>query len=316
MARTWQVAALSQTFSKTDSLRKKLEETVAFSGGEVRFAPPSPAPLAGQELIDFVGDSQVIVVGREKIDAAFLKACPKLKAISKYGVGIDNIDLDALSQNNIEFYWQGGVNAQSVAELAVGMAISLLRRVQITCEQLRQGLWDKNGGREFSGRSIGVVGCGQIGKRVLGLAQAFGCELFLCDIEDRHDLARQMGARQLEYSELLKRCEVITFHVPLTDLTHHMFADQALQEVRPGAVILNTSRGPVTDIESLTRGLESGVLGGVGLDVYETEPLGKHAILEHPKFLGTPHIGGSSHEAIQAMGRAAIEGVGKALASL
>jgi phosphoglycerate dehydrogenase-like enzyme len=260
----------------------------------------------GQALANYLQDVDGAIIGLDPMTPDVIRNLPNLKIISKFGVGLDNIDVEfAKSQGKI-VGWSGGVNRRSVAEEALGFMLGLTRNLFQTGYQLKQGTWNKNGGVQLSGRTVGIVGCGFVGTDLLKLLQPFGCKLLICDILDKADVAQQHQARQVEFSEIVAEADVLSLHVPLTEQTHHMIDANVLRKMKSTAFVINTSRGPVINQMALKEALMKGEIVGAALDVFEEEPPMDLEFLALPNLLPTPHIGGNAEEAVLAMGRSAI----------
>lgn len=262
--------------------------------------------LAGQPLIDYLQGADAAVVSLDPIDDALLGACPKLKIIAKYGVGLDSIDQEACRRRNVAIGWTGGVNRRSVAELALCGMLGLCRNVFYTSTRLRNGDWHKNGGVQLTGRVVGIIGVGRIGKDVARLLEPFHCTVLANDIIEQRDYYRDHGLIETTKEEIYKRADVITLHVPLTPETHNMIDAKTLSSMKHGAFLINTCRGEVIDQQALKSALKNGVIAGAVLDVYESEPPTDMELLQLPNLVCTPHIGGNAAEAVLAMGRSAI----------
>lgn len=300
------VAVCSRSFSRHPILRREL--IAQYPNATFNDAGVS---LLGDVLIDFLSGHDKAVIALERIDADVLVALPDLRVISKYGVGFDGIDLHALINRGVELGWTGGVNRTSVAELVIGLAISLLRLVPQANAEVRAGNWKQAVGRQLSARTFGIVGCGHVGKELARMLRAgFGCEVLLNDIEDRTDFVREVGAAQVDLPTLLNRADVISLHLPLEVTTRGLFDAATLAQMRPDAILINTARGGLVDEVALERALRAGFLAGAGFDVFAVEPPEDKALIGLPNVIVTPHIGGSAEEAILAMGRAAIDGLG------
>jgi D-3-phosphoglycerate dehydrogenase len=277
--------------------------------GEVRFNTGDKT-LAGADLIAFLQGVRRAIVAMERIDEATLAALPDLEIISKYGVGCDNIDLEACARHGVKVGWTGGVNRLAVAELALSLMIASLRRVG---EGLRQvvvdGGWSQLLGRQLSGRTVGVIGFGAVGSEVARLLAPFHCRILANDIRDREDVARVLGVSMTPLDILLSQAEIVTLHVPLTETTRHIIGAEALAKMRPDAIVVNTARGGVIDETALADALESGRLAAAAIDVLEKEPPIDRRLIGLRNVIVTPHIGGSSEEAVLAMGRAAMDGL-------
>ena len=262
--------------------------------------------LQNEELIQFLTGFEAAIVGTEQITDAILAALPDLKFIAKYGVGLDNLDQRALENRGIGLGWTGGVNCRSVSEMALAFMIGLCRNLFVTSQKLHHGEWDKRGGVQLSGKTVGIIGCGHVGSDLLELLQPFRCNILICDILDKSDLCLRTGARQVEQRELLALSDLVTLHVPLTDVTRNMVDADFLAQMQSHAFLINTSRGAVVKEEDLEMALQSGTLAGAALDVFQIEPPTNASFLALPNLICTPHIGGNSMEAVLAMGRSAI----------
>jgi phosphoglycerate dehydrogenase-like enzyme len=298
------VAAVARSFVKNAGLRAELLALYPDS----TFAD-SPATLDGERLIAFLRGHNAAIVGLECVDEGVLRAVPELKVISKYGVGLDGLDLDALARHGIRLGWTGGVNRRSVAELTLMFAIALLHRVPEGSFALREGQWNKQVGRELSTRAVGIIGCGHVGQDLVKLLAPFSCRILAHDIREYREFYNAHGVTAVALDQLLAEADVVTLHVPLDASTRGMIGAAQLGRMRKGAVLINAARGGLVDEAALAAALGSGHLAGAAADVYQAEPAASPALLALPTFLGTPHIGGSSEEAQLAMGRAAIEGL-------
>lgn len=298
------IAVTSTSFCKSHQLREHAKRRLA--GLEVCFADPSRA-MTRAELEKFLSGAKGLLVGREIIDRSLLASLPELEAIAVYGVGYDNIDLDACQEQGVALYVEHGVNADAVAEHTIGMMIGLLRNIVDNNCRLRHGQWNKNGGRQLSGRTVAVIGCGHVGTKVARLLRGFSCPLILTDIEDRSHLARELGGRLAPLDEALAHADVVTLHVPLTPLTKGMINATTLALMKRDAVLVNTSRGPVVNLQALKNSLDKQELAGAALDVFETEPIFDDKLIGRPQVVATPHTAGNAVEAVWAMGSAAVE---------
>jgi D-3-phosphoglycerate dehydrogenase len=252
------------------------------------------------EYNDSYHDSDGIIVGTEIINDELLEKYPKLKIISKYGVGLDNIDIEACKKRNIKIGWSAGVNKEAVAELTLNFIISLSRNIYTSSNQLKTGKWNKNGGRNLSELTIGIIGVGHIGKQLIEYLKPFNCKILL------HDIIDLKMTEQVELSKLLMNSDAVTLHLPLTDKTHHLINETTLKLMKPNSFLINTSRGNVVEINSLKKALLANKIAGAALDVYPIEPCEDLELLKIPNLICTPHIAGNSKSAVERMGNAAI----------
>ena len=263
--------------------------------------------LSGSDLVDFLTNADAALIGRDPINTELISSLPKLRMISKYGVGLDNLDPEALSRARIELRVTSGTNRRSVAELALGFMIGLCHNMSSGSEELKSGSWRREGGQELTGKSIGIIGCGNVGQELVRLLQPFQCKIWVQDIADRSGFCREFGAVETGFDEIIEEADIITLHVPLTENTENLIDKSVLAKMKPSAFLVNTSRGRVVHQGDLHQALVSGEIAGAGLDVFWEEPPVETEFLQLPNLMVTPHIGGNSREAVEAMGRAAIQ---------
>lgn len=249
------------------------------------------------------GARAVIAMLTDRIDAALLDACRGIQVVSNFAVGVNNVDLEACRARGIWVTNTPEVLTDATADLTFALILACARRLTQAEAELRAGRW--TGWRPLHGiglghRKLGIVGLGRIGGAVARRAAAFGMEV-------RHHTPGAADSVSLE--ELLGWCDVLSLHCPLTEATRHLIDARRLSQMKPGAILINTSRGPVVDEVALAEALESGQLGAAGLDVYEEEPRVHPRLLAAPNAVLLPHIGSATLEAREAMGRLAAEAV-------
>jgi len=298
------VAVASRSFARNATLRAELLAHYR----DVTFIE-SPTALSGGALVDLLRGHDRAIVGLERIDGPLLAQLPELRTISKYGVGLDGLDLPAIARAGVKLAWTGGVNRRSVAELTLAFAIALEHRVPETAAGLRGGEFRPLVGRQLTGRVVGIIGCGFVGKDLVSLLAPFGCRVLAHDIRPYPEFYAANGVEPVSLERLLAEADIVTLHVPLDDSTRGMIGATELARMRPGACLINAARGGLVDEAALIDALSSGHLKGAACDVFQIEPDANPALLALPMFLGTPHIGGSTAEAQLAMGRAAIAGL-------
>jgi len=301
---TKKVAVCSRSFSKNQILRKELEDKYT----NIRFNDEGLS-LHGESLVKFLQGVTHAITALEIIDNDVLSKLPELKVISKYGVGLDMINMQAMQNHNVKLGWTGGVNRRSVSELVISFAIALLRHVPASHREVLSGTWRQHVGGHLSGRTVGIIGCGHVGKDLVKMLQPFGCPILVNDIKNYDDFYKQYNIKSVGKEELLARSDVVTLHTPLDDSTKNMLTSKMLSLMKSKAILINVARGGLLDEDALKKMLINGRLGGAALDVFSIEPPRDKELLELPNFIVTPHIGGSANEAIIAMGRAAIDGL-------
>jgi len=304
MPDTTPIAVASRSFSRHPVLCAELLERYS----NVRFNVEGVA-LQGEGLVAFAEGRRKLITALERIDEAFLRASPGVEVISKYGVGTDMLDLQAMARHGVRLGWTSGVNRRSVSELAIAFMIALLRGVAQANHELREGTWKNRQGRQLTEKAVGIIGCGNIGKDLTPILRAFGCTVLARDILDFPDFYAAHQVEPVGLDDLLRRSDIVTLHVPLDDTTRNMLSAEKLSLLKPDAILVNTARGNLVDEAALKAMLTDGRLAGAAFDVFAAEPPADVELLRLPNFLATPHIGGSSEEAVLAMGRAAIRGL-------
>ena len=298
------VAVTSRSFSRHPVLRRELLERypdTTFNDDGLK--------LSGEALVDFLTGAEKAITALEKLDASVIKALPNLKAVSKYGVGFDMIDLRAMTSAGVRLGWTGGTNKRSVSELVIAFAVQLLRHTSKARDEVLAGTWRQHIGRQLSDCTVGIVGCGYVGKDLSILLRAFGCRVLAHDILNFPDFYTEHGVEPMGLEELLKTSDVVTLHLPFDDNTRNMLSAERLALMKPDAILINAARGGLIDEAALKAALKEYRLMGAALDVFVMEPPQDRELLELSNFIVTPHIGGSAEEAILAMGRAAIDGL-------
>lgn len=298
------VAVAARSFVRNATLCAELETKYP----HVTFADPAHR-LDEDSLVALLRGHDRAIVGLERVDDRVLEQLPELKVISKYGVGLDGIDVTALARRGIKLGWTGGVNRRSVAELTLAFAIALFHRVPECEAALRRGEWRKLVGRQLTGKTVGIIGCGFVGQDLVRLLAPFECRVLSHDIRDYPEFYAAHRVTPVGLEELLRSSDVVTLHVPLDPSTRGMIGVAEIGLMRRDALLINAARGGLVDEAALAEALEHGHLAGAALDVFQMEPDANPRLLALPTFLGTPHIGGSAAEAQLAMGRAAIEGL-------
>jgi len=298
------LAVASRSFSKNIELRNevlKLYPNAKFNNEGIS--------LNGNSLVEFLSGYEKAILGLEIIDESILSQLPDLKVVGKYGVGLDMIDLDAMNKFGVNLGWTGGVNKRSVSELVVSFAIYLLHRVAFANNEVKKGKWYQVKGRQLTGRTFGIVGCGNIGKDLVKLLAPYNCKILANDILDYSDFYKENNITPVSLDELIKNSDVISLHLPLNQLTENLINENHIKCFKKNAIFINIARGGLVDEFALEKSLLQGLIGGVALDVFATEPPLNNSISHLNNVIITPHIGGSTEEAIYAMGMAAIDGL-------
>lgn len=251
-------------------------------------------------------NAQGMIIGLEKINSSALQELPHLRFIAKYGVGLDNIDFCSLKKFNILFHYSPGVNAEYVAEQALGAMIGIRRKIVNHIHDIKKGKWIKDGGTSIFNKKIGIIGLGNTGKALCKLLKPFNCNLKVCDIKPDGDFIKMNNLHLTSKEEIFKSCSIISLHIPLTEQTYHYVSNQELELLEDNTLILNTSRGEVVNLDALEKKLEDKNILYYA-DVFSKEPYEDIDFLQNPAIFPTPHTAGNSKEAVEAMGHAAID---------
>ncbi len=268
-----------------------------------------------ENLLEQVRDARAVLIrNRTRIDGEFLKAALRLEVVGRLGVGLDNIDLAAATAAGVRVIPAYGANAVSVAEYVMGAILVLTRGVFSMTASMVEGHWPRQGhafGRELMGKNLGLVGFGSIAREVAGRASAFDMRILAFDPYVAGEKG-WMDAEPVDLPTLLRESDIVSIHTPLTDETRNLIDAGALEVMKPGAILINTSRGGVVDEVALARALRTGSLGGAALDVFATEPLGPDpaavfAGLEN--LILTPHLAGNTAESVDRVAHMIVEAV-------
>lgn len=256
-----------------------------------------------ENLAEIAKDNEVdaLLVRQGKINEHVIASSSRLRVIAKHGSGVDNIDLDAATARNVPVLRALAANAQSVAELAITLSVTLMKDIGVLSDTVKSGEWPKTRyvGRDLAGATFGIVGFGEIGKRTARLAQGLGMKTVAYD-PFAEDLEGTTVSRDL--ADVLGASDIVSLHCPLSPQTHHLINSQSLKLMRPSAFIVNTSRGAVIDEAALLDALKSGTISGAALDSFEQEPPAKdHPFWALPNVIATPHVGGASRSALRNM---------------
>ena len=301
------VAVASRSFSRHPELRALVLKRYS----DAKFNDEGLS-LHGNSLIEFLSGYEKAITALEVIDVSILSQLPNLKVIAKYGVGLDMIDLYALKKYGVKIGWTGGVNKRSVSELVVSFAVALLHRTVFANSEVRNGQWYQVKGRQLSDCTFGIIGCGHIGKDLVQLLKPFNCEILAHDILNFKEFYQENNVKSVGIEELIRKSDVVTLHLPLDDSTRNIMNQEKLQMLKSNAVLINLARGGLVDEKALKKMLLERRIAGVALDVFEVEPPLDKDFSLMDNVLITPHIGGSTEEAILAMGMAAIDGLDNA----
>lgn len=269
---------------------------------------PYGRTLTVDELRQIWDGADAIIAGLEPYTPEVLKDAPEsLKAICRFGVGYDSVDLDAARKRGIAVTNTPGTNSDAVADLAIGLMIAIARHIPQGDRSVRDGSWKRYTGLSMQGKKLGILGLGAIGKDVARRAKGFSMDIYAYDPYFDEAFAAEYGVKRAEQEEIFSQCDYITLHLPVLPETVGIVNKENLARMKPTAYLINAARGPLVDEEALYEALKSGSIMGAALDVYSSEPLKDSPLFELDNVVFTPHIGGTTLEASRAMGKLAID---------
>ena len=261
-----------------------------------------------EEVARNIGRADALVVGLVPVSAETLAGANNLKAVVKHGVGVDNIDISACTAAGLPVCNTPGANADAVAELAVGLMFAMARFIPQGHTSVTSGGWDRKVGTQLGGKVLGIVGLGNIGKRLAKLAQGLGMQIVAADKYPDTAFAESNGIEMLDLENLLGRADYVSLHVFGGADNAALINDETLKLMKPDAALINLARGEVVDLDAVASALEAGQLGAVAIDAYVTEPPDtNHPVFKHPRAVFTPHSGADTKEAVENVGLMAIE---------
>lgn len=273
--------------SKPVTLLKSLGYNIIFNEGNRK--------LTEHEVRNLLGNVDGVIAGTEPYTKSVIDHAKELKVISRLGVGLDNIDFECAKEKNIEVYKTQTTPAPAVAELTLGLILDLLRKISFHSSQMKIGIWKKNMGLLLAGKTLGIIGLGTIGKKLVELTQGFGLMYFATDINQDSEFSRHNNVEYRDLENLLERSDVVSIHMSLSPNARSLIDYSAIQKMKSEAIIINTSRGEVIDESGLVRALDEKIIAGAGLDVFQEEPY-SGTLLNYNNVITTPHIGAYAKE--------------------
>jgi D-3-phosphoglycerate dehydrogenase len=267
-------------------------------------------PLPESRMLDLVGEFDAFLCGDDVITRAVLdKSLPRLKVISKYGIGVDKIDVAGCTELGIPLTFCPGVNHTTVSEHTFGLMLGVFRHLMEQANAVREGNWKRMTGHEIMGKTIGVIGLGRIGKEVVKRAKAFEMNVVGLDLYWPEEFANQYGVEKVEtFEQVFEKCDIISLHTNLNDETRNMIRTETIAKMKKDVVIINCARGELVNSVDMANALESGRVGGYATDVLDEEPpQADHPLLKARNCLITPHIGSRTYESVERQAMMATE---------
>ncbi len=301
--RSAKVLVTPRSFGQHD---RTLCEVLESSVREVIYNPEG-RPLSSSELVDLLDGCDGYIAGVDNINREALISSKQLKVVSRYGVGVENVDLQAAKEHGITITNTPKANAVSVAELTLGLILNLMRQIPYAVTETQKGNWPRIGGFSIEGKTIGIIGLGSIGKQLVERLSGFNCEIKAYDLYPDEEFASAHQVVLASFNEVVRQADILSIHLPLNEETYHLINSDVISIMKQGAFLVNTSRGELIDEGALLDALDSGHVAGAGLDVLSQEPPPPdHPILQAPNVLITPHSGSHTDGATNAMGWGAL----------
>jgi phosphoglycerate dehydrogenase-like enzyme len=292
------------SFQDTPGIHHRMLEGAGFEVVRER------GPLSEERMLELAGQFDAYLCGDDALTRAVIaRSLPRLKVISKYGIGLDKIDLPAATELKVPVLYTPGVNHTTVAEHTFALMLAAARNVVVEANHTAVGRWTRITGHELFGKTLAIVGLGRIGREVAIRANAFGLNLIGFGHHWDEDFARALKIERMEsLKEALKRADILSLHTKLTPATRHMINAGNFPLIKPGALIVNTSRGELIELDALVGALKAGRLLAYAADVLDQEPPpADHPLLGLPNVIITPHIGSRTHESVQRQASCAVE---------
>jgi len=308
------VAVASRSFSKNQYLVNKLREKYLKI-----ILNETGKTLHDQELTAFLSPADKAIIGIEKLSDEILQMLPSLKVISKYGVGLNNLDMESMRAKGIGLGFTPGVNKQSVAELALTLTLIALRKIHNNHLEIVNGHWSQDKGSELHKKTVGLLGFGNIGQKFAALLQPFNCKFIFFD-EKKFNSAELLSIcntigideeliKQEDLQNVMKQADILSIHLPLLAETENIITSREMQYLNSEVCIINTARGGIINELDLHKFLLENPKAFAAFDVYKEEPVVENSLFKLPNFFGTSHRSSLTFEGINAMGLAAIEGL-------
>jgi D-3-phosphoglycerate dehydrogenase len=262
--------------------------------------------LTKKEITNLISDYDGIIAGTEKYDKDVLEKAKKLKVISRVGVGLDNIDLQVASEKNIKVSKTNTTPSMAVAELTLGLILDLLRKISYQNKIFKNGVWQKEMGCLLNGKTLGIIGLGNIGKTLVNITQGFDLKYLAYDLVEDEHFALEKAIEYCSMDDLLSRADIITIHLSMNKQNQDLINYEKLSKMKQNSILINTSRGDIINEDNLAKALKEEIISGAGLDVYKNEPY-NGALSSFENVVTTPHIGAYAMETRNAMEYEAVQ---------
>jgi D-3-phosphoglycerate dehydrogenase len=297
------ILVTTRSFRKTPGRHKELLEQ---SGHQIAESPLD-RPLKEAEMVELISDVDGAILGLDEVTAKVIQAGQQLKVLSRYGVGVDKVDLEAAAAAGVVVTNTPGVNQIAVAELTLGLMLSLARRIPQHDSSIKAGSWERVRGIELAGKTLGIVGLGWISREVIRRAFAFDMRTLVQTRYPDEELVDQYDVEYLPLARLLEEADFVSLHCAFTPERANLIGEKVLRAMKPTSYLINTARGELVDEEALLVALQEGWIAGAAMDAFTEEPATDSPLVKLDNFIATPHIGSATYESILRMGTLAVE---------
>ena len=294
---SFRVLVTPRSFRRETGEHKRIME----EAGCVVVESSTGRPLRSSEMVNLIGDVDGAIIGLDQVNAEVIAAAPKLRVISKYGTGLDNIDLDAATQAGIVVTYTPGANHVSVSELTMGLMLALARHIPQHSSSVKAGSWERGRGVELAGKKLGIVGLGRIGMAVARRARAFDMHVLYYDVCRRKNAEAEGWLDYADLDALLAESDFVSLHCPFTPEWGTMIGKAQLRAMKPTAYLVNTARGGLVDEAALAKALQDRWIAGAASDAFVNEPPTDSPLLALDNFVASPHVGAVTCESVRRM---------------
>ncbi len=274
---------------------------------------PYPHPVKENKLIQIIGEVEAVIVGVDEMTADVIKTGKRLRVIARHGVGLDSVDVETATKQGVIVTNVVGANEDAVADLVFGLILSLARKIGRAVASVKKGNWESIVGVEIWQKTLGVIGTGKIGRRVIKRAQGFDMSILAYDVYPDRVLAEKFGVQYVSLEDLMRDSDFISVHVPLSLETIGLVGEKEINLMKKSAYLINTARGKIVNEEALLVALRKKKIAGAALDVFSQEPPECNALLILENVLGTPHMGANTEKAVRKVDLTCVKNVIQAL---
>ena len=297
------ILVTARSFRQTSGRHKELLE----QSGHQLIESPFDRPLQEAEMVELIGDIDGAILGLDYVTAKVIEAGWQLKVLSRYGVGVDRVDLEAATEAGVVVTNTPGANHIAVAELTLGLMLSLARRIPQHDRTVREGSWERVRGSELAGKTLGIVGLGWISRELIRRASAFDMKIVVQTAYPDKEIADRYGLEYVPLEDLLERADYVSLHCSVTPERCDLIGEKELRAMKPSSYLVNTARGELVDEEALLTALQEGWIAGAAMDAFKEEPATASPLVRLDNFVATPHIGAATFESILRMATLAVE---------